>query len=311
MGTRVDGVERFQRFLASWRFPVVTLAVLTGFELLIFGLLVTPAQPGFSEDFKVWCFGYDPKTGSLQWGYVVVMLGQPLLVGGVIASVWRRPLREVLTRSPWSIVPYLAGAAIAVGLAAMSFVTLGVKQSAADALPFPAQTLRTELTPPHIALENQDGKRVTLEQLRGDVVLLTGVYASCPRTCPLIMAQAKRAIGSLTPEQRHDVRFVAITLDPEHDSPAVLAKLARAHGVEAPDYDFLTGPPREVNDILDELSIPREMDMSSGLINHPALFILLDRAGRIAYRLSLGARQERWLEDALRTLLAEPPNERT
>jgi hypothetical protein len=34
--------------------------------------------------------------------------------------------------------------------------------------------------------------------------------------------------------------------------------------------------------------------------------MLLDRAGRVAYRFSIGERQERWLASALALLLREP-----
>jgi len=42
------------------------------------------------------------------------------------------------------------------------------------------------------------------------------------------------------------------------------------------------------------------------VIDHANLFLLLDRNGKVAYRLGLGDRQERWLASALRILLQEP-----
>ncbi len=43
------------------------------------------------------------------------------------------------------------------------------------------------------------------------------------------------------------------------------------------------------------------------MIDHANLFLLVDRAGRIAYRLTLGERQQRWLTSALEFLLREEP----
>jgi cytochrome oxidase Cu insertion factor (SCO1/SenC/PrrC family) len=151
---------------------------------------------------------------------------------------------------------------------------------------------------------NQDGQAVTLSGFLGKVVLLTGMYASC--TCPLIMSQAKRAIGALEPAERRHVVFVAVTLDPAHDDQVVLEKLARGWGVRAPEYHFLWGEPGRVNPLLDRMEIARTMDMTTGAIDHANLFILIDKGGKVAYRLSLSQRQENWLVDALRVLAREP-----
>jgi protein SCO1/2 len=155
---------------------------------------------------------------------------------------------------------------------------------------------------------NQAGEPVDLSRLRGKVVMLTAVYASCPHTCPVILAQAKRVIGELTDEERADLRLVGVTMDPAHDSPEVLADLAGRHGMERPVYNLVTGEPAEVERILDEMGIARTRDPETGVIEHANLFLLLDREGKIAYRLTLGDRQERWLASALRVLLREPPH---
>ena len=100
---------------------------------------------------------------------------------------------------------------------------------------------------------------------------------------------------------------MAVTLDPEHDSPEVLAGLAEAHGLSAPLYQLLTGEPSEGERVLNEMSIARQRDPETGVIDHANLFLLLDRDGQVAYRLGLGERQERWLVSALRVLLREAP----
>jgi protein SCO1/2 len=123
----------------------------------------------------------------------------------------------------------------------------------------------------------------------------------------VILTQAKDAIAELTPEQRDDVRLIAVTMDPEKDSPEVLATLAERHGMQAPLYNLVTGAPPEVERILDRMQIARERDPETGIISHVNLFLLIDREGRVAYHLGLGERQQRWLVSALRVLLKEEP----
>ena len=86
----------------------------------------------------------------------------------------------------------------------------------------------------------------------------------------------------------------------------MLRDLASRHGVSAPAYQFLTGPAKDVNGVLDRLQIARKKDPHSGVIDHANLFIVLDRNGTVAYRFTLGERQERWLGQALKLLVREP-----
>ena len=152
---------------------------------------------------------------------------------------------------------------------------------------------------------NQDGATVDLAELRGKVVMLTAVYSTCPLSCPLILGQAKAAIAAVPGALRGDLHVIAVSMDPANDSPAVLAKLAREHEIAAPQYSLVTGEPAEVERVLDDLGIARSRNPETGVIDHANLFLLVDRDGRIAYRLTLGGRQQRWLTSALEVLLRE------
>jgi cytochrome oxidase Cu insertion factor (SCO1/SenC/PrrC family) len=252
----------------------------------------------------MWCFGYDPKTGKLETGYVLMTLLEPVVMSIVIAIVWWKPLRDIVRTRPRALVPYMGAAAVIVlGACAALF---GMRAEArADDLPFPARSIRTALIAPKLELTDQDGTPFSLEKETGRVVLVTGVYASCGFTCPMIMGQAKRALAALTQDERREITVAAITLDPEHDDEARLQTMARAQMVAAPAFHLLWGPPAEVNTALDDFSMARTRDPKTGQIDHANLFILVDRSGKIAYRLTLGTQQERWLIAALRTLLGE------
>ena len=306
--TRRPLLERLVEFFSGWQFAAFALAAIGAYELLVLAMLFVPVTDDafgrFAEDFKTWCFGWDPATGRSQPMYLVLMLSEPLVLGLVLAAVYWKPLRSVVA-TPRQLVPHAVVAATLTFAAIPVLMSLTPAQAAEGELPFPAERLRTSHTPPAFDLVDQDGSSVSLEALRGRVVLLTGVYASCAFTCPMILGQAKRAVSSLPPEKRGDVTVVAVTLDPKKDTPEILAGMAKAQGVSAPVFRLATGDPEIVEPLLDRMGIERRSDPATGVIDHSNLFLVVDREGKVAYRFTLGDRQERWLETALGLLVAE------
>jgi len=232
------------------------------------------------------------------------MLLPQLMMGGFIALFWGQPLREML-RQPKRAAVYGGAAALVVAAGTLGFA-FSNSTPASGELPFPAEAIRTAFDSPHLSLINQESDPVDLEALQGRVVLLTAVYSSCPHTCPLILTQAKAALAELDPEELQDLSVIAVTLDPGNDTPEVLASLADRHDLQAPLYNLVTGPSDEVDRVLDDLQIARSRDSETGIIDHANIFLLIDREGTIAYRLSLGEQQQAWLTAALRLLLKEP-----
>lgn len=293
----------------SWRFPAFLLCLVVLYKIVLITLLLLPTQGSalaeFAEDFKVWCFGYDPATGKLQPMYVVSMLIEPVVLGGGVLILWGSSLRQVWREQRLRFLP-AAVTALAVALtASASFGALRKPEPKDRELPFPAEALRTRHTPPSFSLVDQEGQAVSLAALRGRVVVLTAVYASCGFTCPMIMGQAKRALAALTEQERAEVTVVGVTLDPEHDDRQRLAQMAAGQGVRAPQFHLLTGDSKTINTLLDDLGFRRERNVKTGVIDHVNLFLVLDRRGTIAYRFSLGARQQDWLQKALALLVHE------
>ena len=295
--------------VASWRYPLYLGSVLILFSLLLLTILLWPASAStlgsFAEEFRVWCFGYNPATGAIEWAYIAMLIGQPAVLAVFIVGVWWRPIRDELSRDRLQVVPVVGLAAVTVAAIALGFGTFDA-QADTSQLPFPAEEIRTaHAAPPVAGVVNQDGDPIDIASLQGRVVLLTAVYARCSATCPMIMGQAKRAVAELTPEQRADLTVIGVSLDPEHDDPAVLTRMAEGQGVSAPTFNLVTGEPAHVEALLDDMGIARKRDPETGIIDHVNLFLLIDRQGTIAYRFALGDRQERWLTTAMKLLIDE------
>jgi protein SCO1 len=133
---------------------------------------------------------------------------------------------------------------------------------------------------PEFALTTPDGTRLALPDLRGKVVAVTFIYASCADTCPLLTAKMAGLQNRLGPEFGRRVFFVSITVDPERDTPGALRHYARAHGADPAGWAFLTGAPVEIRDVARRYGVFYEKK-ARGDADHTFLTSLVDRRGTL------------------------------
>jgi protein SCO1/2 len=99
---------------------------------------------------------------------------------------------------------------------------------------------------PDFALQDADGRAVTLQSLRGKVVVVHFIYTQCPDFCPLHaekIAEVQRMVNESPMRDR--VQFITITTDPLRDTPEVMRDYGPAHGLDPFNWIFLTSGPEE------------------------------------------------------------------
>jgi protein SCO1/2 len=131
---------------------------------------------------------------------------------------------------------------------------------------------------PDVSLVDQHGSVVSLASLKGKPVLIDFIYTSCASTCPMLTAKMTAIAHALGPALGADVRLVSLTLDPEHDSAAELAKYAKSHDASENGWLFLTGPPEKVDQVLALFKL-RRMREGDGSITHSVSAFLLGPDG--------------------------------
>jgi protein SCO1 len=157
---------------------------------------------------------------------------------------------------------------------------------------------------PAFTLTAQDGRRLALNELRGKVVVVTFIYASCADACPLLTAKMATLQDDLGADFGPKVFFVSITVDPERDRPEVLTRYAQAHGANLSGWAFLTGAPDEIRAVARQYGIYYKKQ-AAGDVDHTFLTSLVDQSGtlRVQY---LGVRFDPdELRRDLQSLLAE------
>jgi len=104
-------------------------------------------------------------------------------------------------------------------------------------------------------LVDQSGRRLRFfeDVLKDKVVVLNFIYARCSDACPLITRHLADVRTQLGPRFGPDVRFVSISIDPEHDRPADLAAFALRQQADVPGWLFLTGRVASVDRVVKRL----------------------------------------------------------
>lgn len=132
--------------------------------------------------------------------------------------------------------------------------------------------------------EDQGVKTLTLGELRGRPVVLAMFYASCTVACPII-AENVRRIERAAEAARLDPppRYVLVTFDPEHDSPAVLRRYTESHGLDPARWSLLRGGAEDTRELAVLLGVRYKRNADDSF-SHSNLITLLNGAGEVVHR---------------------------
>lgn len=129
---------------------------------------------------------------------------------------------------------------------------------------------------PTFTLTSDKGTPFSPEDLAGKVWVADFIFTSCPGPCPIMTRNMAGVAETL--KMISDVAFVSISVDPETDTPEVLAKYGAQHGADPARWHFLTGTPEAIQSVAAEGFMVGAIDDP---MIHSSKFCLVDRAGQI------------------------------
>ena len=132
------------------------------------------------------------------------------------------------------------------------------------------------------SFQDHRGKTLTAADLKGSPWIADFIFTRCAGTCN-VMTSAMVALNKQIPEDS-DVKLVSFSMDPEHDTPQVLAEYAKTQGAEHPRWYFLTGKRDEMYKLTRD-QFMQVVTEEGGTVEEPIVhstrFVLVDRRGRI------------------------------
>lgn len=137
-------------------------------------------------------------------------------------------------------------------------------------------------------LTDHSGKPRRLTDFRGKVVALFFGYTHCPDVCPTTMADLAQAV-KLLGERGKDVQVLFVTLDPERDTPQVLAKYVPSFN---PGFLGLSGDAETTARTAQDFKVFFSKQVSNSragyLIDHSAGVYVFDKKGELRLFVNFG-----------------------
>ena len=129
---------------------------------------------------------------------------------------------------------------------------------------------------------NQEGKAITNSAVEGKVYVADFFFTSCPTICPVMKKQLLRVYDEF--QQEPNFKILSHSIDPAHDTVALLKDYAERLGVEdASTWHFLTGDREKIFEIgqTSYLTTAMEDKNEPGGLLHSGAFVLVDQEGHI------------------------------
>ena len=163
-------------------------------------------------------------------------------------------------------------------LAAFAFIVIVVAACAPATVRLSGTELGRGDAPDFTLSDGVTGESVTLSSLRGSVVAMAFLYTRCPDVCPLTAAKFHAAQTQLGGDASR-VRFIAVSVDPEGDTPAAVKAFSTAHDLKD-NWHYLIGPRAALAAVWSAYGVGAFAAPTGTNVDHNDAIYVIDAKGR-------------------------------
>ncbi|MFM2285111.1 MAG: hypothetical protein RLZZ543_608 [Bacteroidota bacterium] len=132
---------------------------------------------------------------------------------------------------------------------------------------------------PPFQFTDQDGKLFGDKDLHGKIYVANFFFTSCPSICPAMQTLMKKVQDTDDFKKLNDFKLVSFSVDPTHDSVAVLKEYAQRIQADSGRWYFLTGDKKAIYDLAYQGFMVNAMEdqTAPGGFLHSDMMMLIDR----------------------------------
>lgn len=134
-------------------------------------------------------------------------------------------------------------------------------------------------TIPDFSFVSQYGDSVTNKSLDGKIYVADFFFTTCPSICPIMHRNMLTVYNEF--KNTPDVKIISFTIDPKHDTVAVLKTYADKMGITGDSWLLLTGQKETTYQLSKSFLVTTPKEDAKEKFIHDGYFILIDKQKRV------------------------------
>lgn len=130
---------------------------------------------------------------------------------------------------------------------------------------------------------NQDGKTVTMVDLKGKVLVMVMIYTSCKSACPRLVADMRNIESRLPENIKKNVTLVLVSIDPTVDTPERLKSFSIENKMEGNQWVFLRSTEENTREFSAVLAVNYKK-ISPMDFSHSNIISVFNAEGELAFQ---------------------------
>ena len=138
--------------------------------------------------------------------------------------------------------------------------------------------LRTEELK-HIKFTDQDGKNFSLDELKGETLLINFMFAGCVSICPVQTVGLRRVHNEMQLDPEKDrIKLLSISIAPLSDTPKHLKEFAERFEIDKPSWRFAVTSQAHTDELSEQFGVGVK-PMDGDQLDHRSLLYLINHEG--------------------------------
>jgi len=134
-------------------------------------------------------------------------------------------------------------------------------------------------TVPDFKTVNQYGDSISNKSLNGNIYIADFFFTTCPSICPIMHRNMLNVYNEF--KSTGGIKIISYTIDPKHDSVAVMKKYADKLGVTGNTWWFLQGKKDSIYKLSQNYLVRKPKEDAKELFIHDGSFLIVDKQKRV------------------------------